>query len=497
MERATQLFAEVQSAYEVLSDAQERAWYDSHRDVFLGASQPGQEEHDEFFYNTRMTTADDVLKMTIKCHGRTDYSNSSTGFYGGLREFFGQLAKEEDIACKWENVDPVEYPDFGQKDDEYNDVVRPFYAAWNGFATRKNYSWKDVYRTSDAPDRRVRRLMEKENRGLREQAIREFNDAVRSLVVFVRKRDPRYQENQKSEEERQKSLREAAAAQSARSRAARQAKLDELDQVNLPQWSKPIVVDERAGSFSSGEDVEQHEIECVVCNKTFKSEAQYEAHERSKKHIKLLKRLQQDMKNQDRQFAEEGGQLAAAKAVYQTVSSSGEEEAVFVDGVPSVSDPNTGSVPEHTDTSEPEKTLDEDDRPTVDLLASTGSSSHGEDRDDYAPRSEVESRLVDPEAEVLASGLESTAIKDIISASDSDTPSVPKVGKAKQKRAKKAAQKDTEANNPTTLGFRCAVCQAQFLSKTKLFNHVRERGHAAPVSVTGSKGTKASKGKKT
>ena len=491
MEHATKLFAEVQSAYEVLSDAQERAWYDSHRDVFLGASQSGQEAHDEFFYNIRMTTADDVLKMTVKYHGRIVYSNSNAGFYGGLREFFGQLAKEEEIACKWENMDPVQYPDFGQKDDDYNDVVRPFYAAWNGFATRKSYSWKDAYRPSDAPDRRVRRLMEKENRGLREQAIREFNDAVRSLIAFVRKRDPRYQENQKSEGERQKSLREAAAAQSARSRAARQAKLDELDQVNLPHWTEPTMVDERVGGFSSGEDVEQLEIECVVCNKTFKSEAQYAAHERSKKHIKLLKRLQQEMRNQDQQFTEDSSQSAAAKPIHQSVSSSAEEEeAACQNRVPSLPDQHIGSDLES------EKPLDEDKTLVGNLPASSGSSNNGEDGNDYAPRSEVESRLVDPEAEILTDGLDATAIEDTTSASDSDAPSIPKLGKAKRKRAKRAAQKDTGATKSTTSGFSCAVCHADFPSKTKLFNHIKERGHAAPASAIGSKGRKDGKGKK-
>ncbi len=36
VENATKKFAEVQTAYEILSDPQERAWYDSHRDAILG-----------------------------------------------------------------------------------------------------------------------------------------------------------------------------------------------------------------------------------------------------------------------------------------------------------------------------------------------------------------------------------------------------------------------------------------------------------------------------
>src|SRR5271155_3686077 len=53
VESATKLFAEIQSAYEVLSDPQERAWYDSHRHILLR----GEGGLQEFSYNIRMTTA--------------------------------------------------------------------------------------------------------------------------------------------------------------------------------------------------------------------------------------------------------------------------------------------------------------------------------------------------------------------------------------------------------------------------------------------------------
>ena len=185
VENATKLFAEIQSAYEVLSDPQERAWYDSHRDVLLRGEQAGQATTEEFSYNIRMTTADEVLKLMMKFNGRVEFTDSPSGFYGGLQDFFKKLAREEEIACQWEDVEQVEYPEFGHEDDTYEDVVRPFYASWNGFATRKSYSWKDVYRLSEAPDRRIRRLMERENKRHREEAIQEFNDAVRSLIAFV------------------------------------------------------------------------------------------------------------------------------------------------------------------------------------------------------------------------------------------------------------------------------------------------------------------------
>lgn len=35
IEECTRLFAEIQNAYDVLSDSQERAWYDAHREAIL------------------------------------------------------------------------------------------------------------------------------------------------------------------------------------------------------------------------------------------------------------------------------------------------------------------------------------------------------------------------------------------------------------------------------------------------------------------------------
>lgn len=433
-----------------------------------------------------MTTADDVLKLMMKYNGRLDYSDSSTGFYGGLREFFAQLAKEEEIACKWENLDPVEYPDFGQKEDDYDDVVKHFYAGWNGFATRKSYSWKDHYRLSDAPDRRVRRLMEKENKSLREEAVREFNDAVRSLIAFVRKRDPRYQENQKSEEERQKILRDAAAAQSMRSRAARQAKLDELDRQTVPDWAKSTTVVEHEGGFSSEVDSEQHEIECVVCNKTFKSEAQYEAHEKSKKHVKLLKQLQREMRAQDHDIKESNVQMASPMPEQHTMPDPEEDGEVTENGVPAAQSDETDL--------HPAETLEQDDDVTRDARYEEPTSER--DDDDYAPRAEVEGRLANPEPEDLANHLKSTVIGDTPSTSDAEVSSAPKVGKAKQKRAKKAAQKDASPGTTGGSDFKCVVCRADFPSKSKLFTHIKEKGHAAPITVTAARGGKTAKGEK-
>lgn len=508
VEDATKLFAEVQSAYEVLSDPQERAWYDSHRDVFLRGEQQGGTTADEFSYNIRMTTADDVLKFMMKFNGRMEFTDSPTGFYGGLQDFFNKLAREEEIACQWEDAEAVEYPEFGHKDDDYEDVVRPFYASWNGFATRKSYSWKDFYRLSEAPDRRIRRLMEKENKRLREEAVREYNDAVRSLIAFVRKRDPRYQENQKSEAERQKVLRDAAAAQKARSRAARQAQMEELDRGALPDWAKSRpIADEHEGGFSSEEDPEEHEFECVVCNKSFKSEAQYQAHEKSKKHIKLLKQLQREMRDEaedldlDHSAGTKTGHIQQDHLVADTEVDEDHDNAPDV-----IDDAATLKKDSPTTTN---------GHPVPDDLTSSASASDGEEEEedgDYVPRSVVEDRLGKENA--LPSNLPSRLKAAVLNDNNNDTPETSgtedsspqtpttKLGKAKLKRAKKMAAQAQRSGgggsgDPAPDGaaaeFKCAVCQAGFLSKTRLFGHIKEQAHAAPVAQVKAKGGKGKK----
>ena len=86
-------------------------------------------------------------------------------------------------------------------------AVSGFYAAWTAFSTAKDFAWADEYNPASAPNRKVRRLMEDDNRKRRAKARREFNETVRELAAFVRKRDKRVA---------------AAAADAARVKAARE-----------------------------------------------------------------------------------------------------------------------------------------------------------------------------------------------------------------------------------------------------------------------------------
>lgn len=424
VETATQRFAEVQSAYEILSDPQERAWYDSHRDTILSGQDPNDPDAQPATYrNVRLTSAEEIMGLIRKFNATIPFDDEPTGFFGIARETFEHLALEEEAAADHDDIDIPEYPTFGSSDDSYDDVVRPFYAAWAGFSTAKSFAWKDKYRLSDAPDRRVRRLMEKENKKMREDAIREFNDAVRFLVSFVRKRDPRYIPNSQTNAERQTALRNVAAAQAARSRAANQERLASFE---VPEWAQSNFDDGQAEDhFSqSQEESEVEVLECVVCDKIFKSEKQFEAHERSKKHTKAVQQLRRQMKR-------EGADLHLDEVEPKPSPSPTPIPT------PSTSEDNHKQDPEEQESQIP---MDKADEPN------SVESAESED-DEYAPRNIVEDRLASagtakPEENEHSGGGLSSATQNL---SIEEPTTEKKIGKAKAKRQKKAAAAAAEA----------------------------------------------------
>jgi DnaJ family protein A protein 5 len=409
-----------------------------------------------------------------------EFSDAQTGFFGGLREQFEQLALEERLACQWESQDPIEYPAFGSCDDDFENVVRPFYAAWSGFSTQKSFAWRDAYRLSEAPDRRVRRLMEKENKRLRDEGIREFNDAVRSLVAFVKKRDPRYKANAQSEAQRQETLRQSVAAQAARSRAFNQAKM--RDHV-LPEWAQS---EQPEADYSDSEESEVESFECVVCHKYFKSQKQYEAHERSKKHIKAVKQLCWEMRMQNDQLDLESTDGSSADAINTQPLEEKDDLPPPADIEVVGSRLEEAGISTERDTGAQESLHDLKETSTSNPKTAEDSPPATDD-DDYASRESIESRLQfggslpgEPQDSV-------TTLSDQLSSSDiPGLPLAPKLGKAKQKRAKKAAK---EKNQSTT--FVCANCKDSFTSKSKLFDHIKREDHAQPLS-----GSVSQKGKK-
>jgi DnaJ family protein A protein 5 len=494
-ERATKVFAEVQAAYEVLSDPQERAWYDSHESSILRGDGAAGGEDVHTYQNVRMTTADDLARLVRKFNSNVEFTDAPSGFFGFVRETFEKLAEEEDIAASWEDVDVRAYPTFGHKDDGHDDVVKAFYGAWAGFATAKTFAWRDKYRLSEAPDRRIRRMMERENMAERQEGIREFNEAVRVLVAFIRKRDPRYKPNTQSEEDRQKALRDAATAQRARARAANEAKIQEAD---IPEWDKFREVSEEEGEEE--EEPEQEIIECVACDKEFKSERQYEAHEKSKKHQKAVSALQRKMKKDNAKL-----DLDAAVGSGSGTPQIDEEDYELIDEDPFEVVDEQGAAngfDEHKEADQVEqevaepakdgsdadsepKAVDDDEQPGKSATQSQETSDQSDEDSDYASPEAVRKRLEETSLKSPDAGMSENEIQ----------PAKPKMGKAALKRAKKAAA--TAASTEQDDGQKCASCDQSFPSRTKLFKHIEDPSNRCkPVLKEATAGNgKGKKGK--
>jgi len=97
--------------------------------------------------------------------------------------------------------------------------------------------------------------------------------------------------------------------------------------------------------------------------------------------------------------------------------------------------------------------------------------------DEYASREKVENRL----ASTLPAEYDTTTAATVAVSTDSDNNANVKkpLGKAKAKRAKKAARQEMETEAGQQ--FKCVTCQNAFPSKTKLFDHIKELKHAQPV----------------
>lgn len=178
-EAAKEAFQLIQQAYEILSDPQERAWYDKHRDALirgLSSSDGDIQGIDLFQY------------FSPTCY--QGYGDDEGGFYETYQSVFKTL-EEEDKSFYDEGGDPKEfvYPSFGRSDSDH-EVWQEFYAFFSAYVTTRSYIWLDKYDVR-GENRRIARLAEKENKKFRDAAKKERNDLVRSLAKFIQKRDKR------------------------------------------------------------------------------------------------------------------------------------------------------------------------------------------------------------------------------------------------------------------------------------------------------------------
>jgi len=132
--------------------------------------------------------------------------------------------------------------------------------------------------------------MERDNKKAREDGRKEYNDAVRLLALFIRKRDPRYKAHLVAQQQQAKQVAKAKTSATAtpRSGAATPRQVAPAEEYVEQEWQrvKPPRADELA-DWAEAEG-EGEEWECVACGRSFRSEAAWMTHERSRKHLKAI-----------------------------------------------------------------------------------------------------------------------------------------------------------------------------------------------------------------
>ncbi|XP_015429982.1 PREDICTED: dnaJ homolog subfamily C member 21 [Dufourea novaeangliae] len=304
-EEAREQFQLIQQAWEVLSDPHERTWYDNHREAILkgGIGEDYKDDSINLF-----------PYFSTTCF--KGYGDGEKGFYTIFRNVFEKLAAE-DAEFAEDNGSDEEVPRFGDSQSSYEEVVHNFYAYWQSYSTKRSFAWLDPYDIRDAPNRRVVRLIEKENKKIRSKAKRERNEQVRNLVAFVRKRDKRVEAHATKLAERAKENLKKAEEKKRQQLLERQKQLREQKECEWAKFSnieaelRSIEVNlaqEFGESLSSEVDAKDENAAdddtfyCVACNKIFKTHKAFTNHENSKKHKDNIAAMKASMIKDDKEF---------------------------------------------------------------------------------------------------------------------------------------------------------------------------------------------------
>ncbi|KAI0313172.1 hypothetical protein OF83DRAFT_1142529, partial [Amylostereum chailletii] len=460
------------------------------------------------------------------------------GFFTIYRNLFERLAHDERMYAGPD----LELPSFGYASwtwavpakDRQMEAARTFYNFWLNFTTEKDFTWVEMWNVSEAPDRRVRRMMERDNKKVRDDARKDYNDTVRTLVTFLRKRDPRY----KAHLARQKQSVGTASGSATPSAVWDSATPTPGPAFVAQDWQKAPDSPQASSTADlewSRAEGEDEEWECVACGKSFRSEAAWDSHERSKKHLKAVERLRQEMEIEEDELSLGGddaeetvGDVPAEVEDPEDDEGSQDADAHEDEGQQRTSEPSAGPLP---------NAVEEPGR------VSPTSMGNAEGRSRAKKRSKAKKKSRPPSASPPAPAPASDAVPktkstgkakrqqlhdvvDIIigvpaaTASSSapilqehldprggehnigtDVPPIEpqpvEMSKRDKRRAREAAKKARE-DEAAAAPQQCNVCMETFATRTKLFAHITDSGHAlaepGPASQTqkkrGKKGTR-------
>jgi len=491
-EEAKEQFQLIQQAYEVLSDPQERAWYDRHKDSILKGGFKNYEDNSLNVYQY----------FTSTCY--KGFGDDEKGFYKVYDEVFKTIAAEDSEFDKDLDSD-FEVPCFGTSTSSYHDVVYPFYVYWQTYSTKKTYAWLDSFDIQQAPNRRVLRLMEKENKKIRDKAKKERNEEVRALVSFVRKRDKRVQEHIRKLEqlalENEKKAEERRREQIKKRQEERKSYV-ECDWAKFSNFEKELqeieanVAEEFKDSGSEecsegDEDAEDEEeipsnLYCSACNKMFKTEGAFINHENSKKHQEALALLE------NAEDASEDDEEEMDNSVTEQEGASVDTKAILTDEDLLLSDEN---IPQ-SNRKKKKKSTKLHQPP--DVHGDSGSEELGVDFLEESRKKSRRARLLSeqevtvekkkPSKKNKAKGKNKdsqqaeTEISDVKDAPkvlcDESLPSPPSAVEEEKSSKKEKVNVSKSSTKTSDLTKACAKCKSVFKSKNELFKHLKSTGHS-------------------
>uniref|UniRef100_F6SIN1 DnaJ homolog subfamily C member 21 n=1 Tax=Equus caballus TaxID=9796 RepID=F6SIN1_HORSE len=448
---AAEQFKLIQAAYDVLSDPQERAWYDNHREALLKGGLDGEYQDDSL----------DLLHyFTVTCY--SGYGDDEKGFYTVYRNVFEMIAKEELESVLEEDVE--DFPTFGDSQSDYDTVVHPFYAYWQSFCTQKNFAWKEEYDTRQASNRWEKRAMEKENRKIRDKA-RKAEEMRRQQKLKQAKLAEQYKEQSwMTVADLEKELQEMEARYE--KEFGDGSDEDELEEHELK--------DEQDGKDSDeAEDAELYDgLYCPACDKSFKTEKAMRNHEKSKKHREMVALLKQQLEEEEENFS-------GPQTDENLLNVNSEEE---VEDAPKLK----LSKKQKKKKQKPAQNYD----------------------DNFNENGTGEGVKVDPEdtnlnqdsaKELEDSPQENVSVSETVDLCDdpkSEAKSVPKPKGKKAKDTKKSVKVPAEPQTMNDVIISCTTCHSEFPSRNKLFDHLKATGHARAPSSSSLNSVTSSRSKK-
>lgn len=535
-EESTRVFTEIQQAYEVLIDPQERAWYDKHREQIIRGG-------DDYVDNSINLMK--YFSASVYC----GFGDDAQGFYAVYANVFEIITKED---AEFANGQDLEVPEFGTSTSDYEEVVQPFYAHWQSYSTLKSYVWLEKYDLREAPNRRVQRLMEKDNKKIRDAVKKERNEEVRALVKFVRKRDKRvkaYLELLKEKDEERQRITKQKRLEALREREKMFEAYKEESWASLSGLEEDLVqmnvhLDSEFGrdndineSQSDEEEVQQYY--CVACDKAFKTEKALVNHEKSRKHkdkVAAIKREMADSEDIDELALHNGengvnedydarteseylskrqhsvdetcadfvsvGELNLMDSVdLSTMRIKGNnrykvkvlhERKRALSGI-GEGDLERGEEEKEAANEESNRMEAKSDEREVEETTGNEKSEENVHEDDSTQNLSNENRITTSDID----NKETEDCKENLESQESEGDRQTTGAVTEKRKPKEGNKKSPQASKePAANSFKCNVCQDSFPTRNKMFQHIKELGHALNVDKNREAGESQRQAKK-